>query len=337
MSKNRKIELVSVIGVLLCLFALMMLFNFQSNEWFDEYVFARLSANLPSYSTSGDWINQIPSIVWYADVGQDVYNLTYNAPIYLHMPLAPAIAYPLVKLTSDIHFLRILPICLSLGSMLLVYLITRRKVGLHAGLGLVPIVFSNVLLNGAMWFYWDTFMVFFFLLTLYIIEINPKSKWQYVVACCLVWTKFLFGIVFLIPLAIKNWKISLCALSIVPFYIITVIGTGDKTYMFTHYWNLVSFYKMNYSQNMLPYFWQIINAWGIIPYVILTGAILLFIKKYPTIVAFYILSIGYGFSLGLGVYQAAIMLYSGALTFPLVVYNIVDYQKGGKRLIEVIS
>ena len=323
---NKRFEIVALVGSLICILAVMLVYNFKMETWWDEYVFIQLSKNIPDYSATATWLNNMPSSVMYADIGYENYQMIYDAPIYLHMPLAPMLMWAFTHLTSDIHILRLLTIFLSIGSVFLVYLILRRHIGWYAVLSVVPVLLCAVLLSGAMWFYWDAFMVFFFLLTFYLMEAKPQSKWKYVTACCLVWTKMYVGLVLLIPLVIKNRKMLYCALSIIPFYIITVMVTGNWLYILSHYWNAMILHNTNYDLYILPKIWSIVKTWNLAPYFVLTSGILFMVRKYPSVVAFYLIALLYGLGTGFGSYQAAIMLYGGALAFPLVCHHFAKKQ-----------
>ena len=102
---------VALFGVglpLLMFFVIMAMSAFRTPMWMDEYVFYRLSSDLPHYSTTSDWfyvdrpdvLN--PSVTW-EDKSSVVidkrasFDWIYNNPVYLHDPLAPALVYPLVK------------------------------------------------------------------------------------------------------------------------------------------------------------------------------------------------------------------------------------------------
>jgi hypothetical protein len=200
----------------------------------------------------------------------------------------------------------------------------------------IPIATGVMMLYGAFLFYWDVFMMFFFALTLYLMEVKPNSKWKYVTACCLVNTKMFLGIAFLFPLFLKaffdglktgwkfplpGWKMALPILSIIPFYAYATYVTGDFLYFWKHYSAQVPLHDFIYTLNSpLDYFLILLNL-GMFWFVPMTAPIIFFIKKYPTYVVFWVMSMIYAWATGLGITHTATMIYSGSLVFPLVAYE----------------
>ncbi len=315
---------ITALAIILIIFGLVMfLYNINTPMWLDEFIFTKLSMNLPHYSTTSNWVYSegtrfIPTIQGYNSWDINSYKLIYDAPIYLHMPIAPIIVWPLTHFTDNIYILRIFSIIIALACMLLAYLISKKLTGNYAFTIFLPILISIGLLSGAMWFYWDIFMVFFFLLTLYLMEVKPNSKWIYVAGICLVLTKMYIGMLLLLILMFKNKKIFFCSLAIIPIYIWTLIVTGDLLYWLTHYTNQIQFHNDMYTKYIFPMLWATLWSWNFIPYIILTGSCVIFFKKYLVYIAFYIVAILYGLGFGMGTYQAAMMLYSGGLALAII-------------------
>lgn len=340
------------VAVLLCLWlslisAGIMMYeaNLHSPMWMDEYVFYRLSSNLPQYNVTSDWFYDSrpelmnPDSERFNAEERETFRIIYDTPIYPHTPLATVLVFPAVKVLNILAdngaishiedsftkdrsesmtgILRIIPICLFFASMWLAYKTIKKKdVGSNIAFTFVPLVVCSALLSGTTWFYWDSFMFFFFTLTLYLVEKN--SKWAYVTACCLVNTKMFLGIMFLVPFLFKNKKMGLAALSIIPFYLTTAIVTGNLFYPFTHYLAQLEIHNAFYTGWRLSQLVYIVKTWGIIPYLVLTASTLFYIRKYPVYASFWVLTVFYGIAFGTGIYQIAGLLYSGVLVVPLI-------------------
>lgn len=296
-----------------------------------------------------------------------MFDLVYETPIYTHTPLPVMIVAPLVqglnwladkgimphiedepgligvseeevagsKAEIITIILRMIPIFLCGASIWLMYKIMSHKVGINVWIFAIPLSFGIVLIAGSSYlFYWDVFMMFFFVLTLYIMEVKPNSKWKYVTACCLVNTKMFLGIAFLgilVVKAIKNdwktsWKMMLPTLSIIPFYIATVVVTGEPFYIITHYLNQTIIHNLMYTYFSAWDYVVMLFGQGVIQVVVMTAPILWFWKKYPEYALFWIFGIAYAWGTGLGRTHASTFIYTGALTFPLVMYelNVVE-------------
>ena len=292
-----------------------------------------------------------------------MFDLVYDTPIYTHTPLPVIIMVPAVKglnLIADTGLiphiedepgllgrseeevagsraevitiiLRMFTILLSGASIWLVYKTMRHKVGVNVWVFALPLAFGLVLISGSAYlFYWDVFMMFFFILTLYIMEVHPKSKWKYVTACALVNTKMFLGIAFLAPLVVKaikkdwrtSWKMMLPALSILPFYIATVVVTGDPFYIITHYTAQAPIHNLMYTYfSPLDYLVMMFGQ-GVIQVLIMTAPILWYWKKYPEYALFWLMAPAYAWGTGLGRTHASTFIYVGIMIFPLVMYEL---------------
>lgn len=365
-----KTRLISIIGFgvpLVILMALSIEFSARTPMWMDEYVFYRLAGQFPDYHTTSDWFWEdrpallAPSTEWPEERAgvskREFFSIIYDTPIYTHTPLPVLLVSPVVKAlnwTADNSYtnhienseynssqaesttaiLRMIPIGLFATSMCLIFALLKRKVGHYALFTTIPVIFSLTLLSGSMWFYWDAFMMFFLALTLYLMETRPDSKWRYVSACCLVNTKLYIGILFLVPLILKNKKVGLAILSIIPFYITTWVVTGDPFYVISHYIAQIPIREYIYSYwTSTESFNVITKTWGLQTYLILTIGGLALFKQYPVYVLFWIFSLVYAFGTGIVVNHVSTILYSGALLVPLIAHHlrIVERVKGGTR------
>lgn len=345
--------------------------------WMDEYVFYRLASSFPNYSMNKSIFFEdrpevlVPSVDWKGIDREEAFSLVYDTPIYPHTPLTIMAMSPVVKGLNylagrDIipyiedepgyvgttqeeiaqnraeimtNVFRTISIFTVAASIWLIFKTLRHKVGTSAYLFAMPIGACLMALTGAILFYWDVFMMFFFVLTLYLMEVKPKSKWKYVVACALVNTKMFIGIVFLAPLVIKalkengwksSFKMALPVLSILPFYTATVVVTGEPLYVFTHYLAQIPVHNFIYTLNSAGDYLRILTTVGMPIFLLLTLPIFWFWKKYPEYVVFWVLGTAYAWGTGLGITHAATIIYVGALTWPLVGYEfrVIEKVKG---------
>lgn len=364
------------------LIAIMFGTSLNSPMWMDEYVFYRLASQFPDYSSTKDWffVDRLeilrPSVDWGNSelTQEEALSKTYDAPIYPHTPFAVMLVAPVVKGLNYLAdngimphiedepgyigtteeevaqnraetmttILRLIPMALFATSLWLIFKLTYRKVGKNAYLFAVPIALTTLILIGNYLFYWDAFMMFFFVLTLYLMEMKPKGKWHYLTACFLVNTKIFLGIAFLLPLVVlaftrrkegqwtNAFKMCLPALSILPFYAATVIVTGEPLYIFTHYIAQIPIHRFSYSLLTWPDSLLLFISLGIPFYLILTLPILRYFKKYPAYATFWTLGMFYAWGTGLGITHMSAMPYIGALTFPLVAneWGIMDRIQG---------
>jgi hypothetical protein len=393
--KNNK--LLFVLFILPFLFILQVIIgeSLHYPMWMDEYVFYRLSLQLPNYSTITDWFyNDRPELMnWSNDwesLGFDygeALSQVYDTPVYPHTPLAPIIVSPLVrglnaladhsiikhieeqpgasyvpnqkdpeytpKLIAAVlaqkeetmtFILRLVPILLFAIATWLIFKLLFKKVGLNALLFAFPMIAFRSALSGTYLFYWDAFMMFFFVLTLYLMETRPNSKWIYLTACCMINTKMFIPMLFLIPLIVKGFTQSkkkgllmfLPAFSILPFYFVTVFTTGDFFYPFTHY--LATTWIHDFMYTLIDPMHKV--DVGIIAFLVMSVPLVFLVKKYPAYVAFLIVGLAYGFGTGLGITHLSCLTYVGAIALPLVagrfrlVERIIGYE-GNSNLIGV--
>jgi hypothetical protein len=322
--------------------------------WQDEYVFYRITSELPSTATSDTWFwvdnpkTTYNSEQWDKSIDRQTYFARiYNTPIYVHIPLINYMMYPVVKLgnyladqgiishiednqsheqnaeTMAIGF-RIIPLVLFIITMWLVFLILERKVGNYVYLYFAPLLGSSAILSAVPYFYWDIFMWFFMVLTLYLMERN--SKWAYLTACLMVNTKITIGLLLLIPFIIKNRKMVFCALSLIPFYLATVFITHDIFWIFTHLGGTTGAYSWVYSFWDSKYIW----VFGLPFYGILTLPILFYFKKYPVYASMYLITVIYGWGLGITSTKMVGMLISGTLVFPIWANEVKLFEKLGR-------
>ena len=332
---------------------ILMMWNVKTPIVTDEYCFYKLSLNFPDYHGTADWfLKDRPSMLnnsinWNKEEQAQAFHTIYDSQLYPHVPLMPMIFSPLVKglnyladrnviphLESEAGLdaplesqkaetitiiLRTLSIITLLVSMYLIFRLLYEKIGKIAYFFPVPLAASYQLLFGAFLFYWDVFMIFFFVLTLYLME--RKSKWAYLTACLMVNTKMFVALVFLIPLMFKNWKMVFAGLAIAPWFLVSWVVTGNLFYFFAHYFGVVD--EHNYIAQLYNFkdWLLILIGLGMPFFVIMTFPIFRWIKKYPEYVALLIICLIYAYNGGLALTHMSSLLYAGCLVFPIVAYE----------------
>lgn len=332
---------------------ILMMWNFQTPMVTDEYCFYKLSSNLPNYSATADWfLKDRPSMLnnsidWDKKEQEKAFHVVYDSPLYPHTPLMPVIFSPVVKglnyladnkviphIEDELGFdapkdkqhaelitkiLRTFSVILFLASLFIIYNLLYKKIGNSAYFFAVPIAASYQLLFGAFLFYWDVFMMFFFILTLYLME--RKSKWAYVTACLMVNTKMFVALIFILPLMAKNWKMIFAGFAIAPWFLISWFVTGDLFYFFIHYFSVTGEHNYMYQLYNFKEWIFILIGLGIPFFFIMTLPIFKFIKKYLEYVV--LLGVGclYAFTSGLALTHMSTLLYVGCLIFPIVAYE----------------
>jgi hypothetical protein len=335
----------------------------------DEYEFYRLSSEIPNYSSTANWFivdrpSTIADIVLPNEQEAKALQVVYDTPIYSHSPLVPILVSPIVKGLNFLadkgiiphieaqkgetkgeivpaetmtQILRIIPIGLFILTLYLIFKIMEKKVGNHAYLMWIPVFAGIGIWQGAMLFYWDDFMMFFLVLTLYLQEMHPNSKWKYVTACCLVNTKMWIGLAFLLPIVILEfrrnwktcWKMMLPALSIIPWWIITSEVTHQPLYLWTHYWNQMYLHNSIDVINSFSNYFNIFMLQSMPLYVAIFIMLLLKFPKHLEYAVFLLMAMAYEWGNTLSTTYLPSILCSAALAMPLVSYewNLIERSK----------
>lgn len=231
---------------------------FNTKPSADEYYFTRITMNLPNYSTSSSWVRvDRPDLHWEEDYMPDkIFEDAYEKLIWVHPPMAHILAWPYVKLVSPDYeenwqYLKILPTILFGLSLTFVYLTLRKRFeGWKILIGFMPISLLYTGLHGVPYLYYDGFMVFMLTLTIYLI--SRGSKFKYLTACLLFLTKTP-AIAFAIPLLFmdnRNFKMLLPMLSVLPYYIMTWVVSGDMLYI-PHHWMIMQEYTQFHYEHFI--------------------------------------------------------------------------------------
>jgi len=329
--------------LVVALFVLLAYFLVGSNitsdrtTFADEYVFAKLSQNLPDYSTNAAWIPErflMEPPAWWPE---GVYENAYSTPIWVHPPLANILARPLLRVLDpieDIKTLRFVPLVFYLAVVALFVDIIRRRWGLAASaISLLPLLLCSHLIYGGLWFYNDPFMWMLFALSLWLIEVKPNSKWKYLTMTALVLTK-LNAVILLVPLALAYFFKSgykkaaftlLPALALAPYLIWTWTATGDILYLWHHWQTMRVIGSGNLVNEVLPNLNAWFVDWGLYPFLILTVPGFCYAcsqRQYLPFALFYLITLAFGFGWGFIEYHVFAIMLSGmfmaAATFNLI-------------------
>ncbi len=303
----------------------------------------------------------------------DALKLTYTTQVFQHTPLPVILMSPIVKLVDkmaddgviqhleaqpgipeggmdgkDVNILnaetitailRIIPILMFAFAMYLIFKMLYKRIGKSAYYFTIPLITSVRLLTGIYFVYWDIFMMFFFVVAWYFIEMKPNSKWKYLFACCMINTKIFVPLLFLIPLVIKEWKdggikqafkMCLTSLSIIPFWFYALYATGDFLYIWKHYTSGMYIHDWIYTLYSFTDVLLLFVSLGIFLLLLMTVPLFKYWKKYIDYLTFFVVAMIYAWGAGMGMTHMANLVFVGAMLLPLVVYefNIIERLNG---------
>jgi len=277
--KNKRIFIVTF-SILVALFIGIIARDYvvlvKQPIWADEYMFLRITDNLPNYSTDKEWLSKANGFS--LNLEDKFYDAAYTTKVWGHPPAANVIMYPLVKSIGNfidkIWVYRLAYAILMIITVGLLADVIRRKFGYAvASIALIPMLLSQNLVMAGIYVYYDAAMCLFLALTIWLIEVKPKSKWKFAAASTMVLTK-IYAAVFILPLALLYYSINknkadftkmfLCCLSLIPFLIYQWAVTGQLLYIFTEHWLLSNSWNWEtFRVITLPSVWNIILDWGL--------------------------------------------------------------------------
>ena len=276
------------VGIVTCDFIILT----KQPIWADEYIFLRITNNLPEYSSDKEWLNDYNG--YSIDLDNKLYDFAYTAKVWGHPPAANLLALPIVKIVGDfnnsIWVYRLLYVFLMLITVGLLIDVIRRRFGYAvASFALIPMLLSQHLIMAGIYVYHDAAMCLFLALTIWIIEVKPKSKWKFVAASAMVLTK-IYAVAFILPLALLYYNVNkdkadmyrmfACALSLGLFLIYQWIVTGQMLYIFTEHWLLSNSWNWEtFRVITLPNIWAIVFDWGLyIHFPLVIGGLIAYVK-----------------------------------------------------------
>jgi hypothetical protein len=108
--------------VFLLILGTLLTMSFKSPEGSEETLMTNLAVHFPNYSTSSSWVtsyhfNYTPSFLEEA----------YTMPVWHHPPLDTILLIPIVHISTNLYFLRLVSILLFIGALILVTLAVRKE------------------------------------------------------------------------------------------------------------------------------------------------------------------------------------------------------------------
>lgn len=243
--------------------------------WADEFVFLKITSNLPDYSSTKEWLNGYE--MFSIDLNDEFSDAAYTTRVWGHPPMASIIVYPMTQVVTDfinqIWAYRLVYAMLMLITVGLIADVIRRKFGYAvASLALLPMLLSQYLVAAGIYVYHDAAMCLFLVLTIWLMEVKPKSKWKFVAAMAMVLSK-IYAVVFVLPLALLYYSVKkdkadfirmfACSLSLVPFLVYQWAVTGNALYIFSEHWLISNQWNWEtFRVITLPYIWSYFLDWG---------------------------------------------------------------------------
>lgn len=321
MNINMKYVGLVVLGVFVVLITFSV-FSMTGSIYGDEYMFLKVTENLPDSSTSANWLlEDRPDLVDIENNGEEFYHLAYDTSVWIHPLLPNYLIYPLALFIdfTNVRVARIVPLVLTLATVFLVVDVLRRRYGLAlASVSVLPFILSVQLLGGGLWLYYDSFLWLFFALSLWLIFVKPRSKWLYVSLGAMLVSKEM-GVILLVPLLLTYYlrtrNVRSTFLLVLPisvlfaWYIYVWVMSGDVLYLIHHWESLRVSVNVDY---FVFYLWN----WGGIFFIILTipGLVANIKNKeaWPFILL-YIIMLGYGVRGNFIPYQMFSLLFAGMM------------------------
>ncbi len=327
----------------------------------DEYIFYRLTMNLPHFNTDAKWLdeNELTKPVSWERYSDDyikkLNEAAYTTPIWIHPIIVNYIAYPIAKLFVDpaleIKWLRLVCVFLIVVTVTLFADVIRRRTNAYiATVSIFPMLVGQWLLANGIMFYNDVFMWLIFAFTLWVIERKPQSKWIILLTMLVVLSK-LNAILLLIPIGLflwhKNKKVeykvivpSVVAIGL--FFGFQAFVAKDLLYLVHHWSGTLSDFAKNFvNQDVFPHIENYIICWGLyisIP-LIIVGAIVVIKKRlssYYPFVAFSVVVMLYGFAWGWFAYQVFPIMYASMFAVPVVLPLLVNIEESEKLRYDLV-
>ena len=181
MRKRKWLTPLVVIVVLSSLAVSLGMVNSQTDEtsYVDEWAFLDIVEHPERPNITSEWLDRVyPDRDWGGTKDEEWERAVFEAPYWINPPLAAYLSYPLTRLTTDMHQLRILSIALFLASICLIFLAIRKDGYKKSSLiCLSVILLVTYFSDGAVKFYYNAFVGFFFALSWYLVV--RGSKWKY--------------------------------------------------------------------------------------------------------------------------------------------------------------
>ncbi len=316
----------------------------------DEYIFYKLTMNLPRYDTTATWLanNDVIAPNYNDPYVNKLWVAAYTTPIWIHPLVTNYIAYPIARMFNNpiaqIKWLRLVCVFLIIGTVVLFADIIRRRTNQYiAAISIFPMMVGQWLLANGIMFYNDVFMWLFFALTMWAIECKPSSRWIILLTLITTLSK-MNAILLLIPIGLFLWQknrnteyklkvIILPIIILLIFFGYQAIETNDTLYLLHHWSGTLSGYANSFIvQTVFPNIESYILCWGLymsLPLMIV-GAIVVIKNKlvsYYPFVALSIITMLYGFMWGWFAYQVFPIMYASMFAVPVVLPLLVNVRE----------
>jgi len=331
-TKDKKIYIFIAVFIILAAMSLYNVVRMIGSVYDIEYVFQRITNELPEYSTNANWLLVDRTDLTSPLVNDTKYNLEFTQAVWDHPPLPNYIMYPISKVIdlNKPSIERMIPLILMLITVLLIADVIRRKFNwVYASLGLLPFIFSRQLLGSGMVLYYDCFMWLFFGISFWLIVVKPKY-WNigiWISLCAMILSKEI-GLLLLPIIMIegKSWKYALAGLIYIPYLTWVASANGWNFLYIPQRW--IEEYQINASasgaslKTSISHVFSVFAPDGLWTYFAFTiigfiSSIIISIKnktkEYLSLITFYAIALFYGLVWGQGyqAYQLFSILYGG--------------------------
>jgi len=203
----------------------------------DEYWFMKQSQSLPGYASTVNWAYEWKELYW--EEGETIYPANwaraYDNPYWVHPPLAYIITYPIAGDYEVGRKVAIMIMLLSISTML--YLAAKRQPEQairNVCIATLPLVLGSAIITSRLNLYYNDIFMIGFLVSAFALRESKYKGWVWLPLTLMVLTK-IHAVMFLIPFAVENRKLALCALGLLPFWAGAYAVTGDPLYL-VHHW-----------------------------------------------------------------------------------------------------
>ena len=123
----------------------------------------------------------------------------------------------------------------------------------------------------------------------------------------------------------RNWKMSLPILGLLPYYMATVVVTGDYLYLISHWFNMKVDTEYYFVTGVLPNIVQIVLRSCLIQFAMILIPSIYFVRKQVWLIVLLGLSILLGIGWSFVFYQMLAMIFVTPILFSYTVEYLKEY------------